>query len=154
MKIKEFKFLKPGKLTDKDLALVLKSTAPEDKEKGYVPSYSFKMVNSKTREEFGEISLRVGQTENTFYGGNIGYSVEEKFRGHHYAARACILIFRLAKKHKMKKIFITCNPDNIASRRTCELAGGKLIDIVKLPKYNDQYKRGERKKCIYGFDIK
>lgn len=39
------------------------------------------------------------------------------------------------------------------SRRTCEIAGGKLIEIVDLPKDNDQYLEGDRQKCRYRFDL-
>jgi RimJ/RimL family protein N-acetyltransferase len=49
----------------------------------------------------------------------------------------------------MDKLIITCNPDNIASRRTCEKAGLKLKEIVDLPNYNEMYLEGERHKCIY-----
>jgi tagatose 1,6-diphosphate aldolase len=101
----------------------------------------------------GHINLRIGNSEKIFYGGHIGYGVNEKFRGQHYAARSCRLLFPLAKHHGLTTIWITCNPDNMASRRTCELAGGKFVDIVDLPKGNDQYLRGDRQKCRYRFDL-
>lgn len=53
----------------------------------------------------------------------------------------------------MNPLWITCNPENISSWKTCELAGGKLIEIVDLPEHNDQHQRGERKKCMYRFDL-
>lgn len=65
--------------------------------------------------------------------------------------KACLLLFRLAQKHDMKYLYITCNPDNYASRKTCEYAGGKLMDIVELPEGNDMRDRGESEKCIYEF---
>ena len=58
-----------------------------------------------------------------------------------------------AKKHQINPLWITCNPDNIASRRTCEIAGGKLVEIVELPSNNDQYHKGDRNKCRYRFDL-
>jgi tagatose 1,6-diphosphate aldolase len=53
----------------------------------------------------------------------------------------------------MTTLWITCNPYNIASRRTCELAGGELVEIVDLPKDTDMHQRGERKKCRHRFDL-
>jgi predicted acetyltransferase len=50
-------------------------------------------------------------------------------------------------------VWITCNPENVASRRTCELAGGQLIDIVDLPPETDMFKEGERQKCRYRFAL-
>ncbi len=48
---------------------------------------------------------------------------------------------------------LVCNPNNYASRKTCEYAGGKLLDIVELPESNDMRERGEVKKCIFRFDL-
>lgn len=68
---------------------------------------------------------------------------------HHYAAKACIILKSLARKHGMDKLIITCNPDNTASIKTCEAAGAELRCIVDLPENNDMYQEGERQKCIY-----
>jgi predicted acetyltransferase len=150
---KEFTFLEPGKLTDDELELVLVEKTHADKKKGYFPAYQFEMRNAKTAETMGHINLRIGNNENTKYGGHVGYGVGEKFRGKRYAARSLKLLFSLAKKHGINPLWITCNPENTPSRKTCELAGGKLVEIVDLPEYNDQYQRGERKKCRYRFDL-
>ena len=53
----------------------------------------------------------------------------------------------------MDTLWATCNPENAASRRTLELVGCELVETVDLPEDNDQYHRGERKKCIYKFNI-
>ena len=45
----------------------------------------------------------------------------------------------------MSKLYITCNPDNIPSRKTCEKLGLILEEIVDLPEDNEMYKEGERK---------
>ncbi|KKQ27835.1 MAG: Tagatose 1,6-diphosphate aldolase [Candidatus Magasanikbacteria bacterium GW2011_GWC2_37_14] len=148
-----FKFLSPGKLIDNELELILVKKIPANEEKKYVPAYNFEMKNSSTSECMGLIHLRIGNNENIFYGGHIGYGVKEKFRGHHYAARSIKLLLPFAKKHNLNEIYITCDTNNLASRKTCELAGGKLIEIVDLPKHNDQYLNGDRKKCRYRFII-
>lgn len=72
-------------------------------------------------------------------------------RGNHYAGKACLLLFQLAKKHGMKYLYITCSPNNYASRKTCEYAGGTLMETVELPEENDMRDRGEFEKCIYKF---
>ena len=148
-----FIFLKPGKLIDNDLELVLYSKDLADEKKEFVPGYVFNMKNSQTGEKMGQIKLRVGYNEKIKYGGHVGYGVNEKFRGHHYAARSLKLIFPLAKKHGLNPLYVTCDPENIPSRKTCERAGGTLEEIVNLPKYNDQYIAGKRNKCRYRFDL-
>lgn len=102
----------------------------------------------------GGISLRVGYNSNLeLYAGHIGYGVYPPARGHHYAERACRLIFSVARAHAMRKIWITCNPDNWASRRTCERLGGQLAGIVAVPKDHPLYLRGELEKCRYWVDV-
>ncbi len=149
----EFKFLDPGKLVDHELELILSETNPENVEKKYVPAYKFDLYNTATKEKMGYIHLRIGQNENIFYGGNIGYGVDEKYRGHHFAARSCKLLFDLARRHGLSEVWITCNVGNFASRRSAELAGFKLIEIVDLPEHNEMYEKGERQKCRYKIDL-
>ena len=50
-------------------------------------------------------------------------------------------------------VIITCNPDNIASRKTCEYVGGELLEVVELPEDSDVRERGETQKCIFKFNI-
>lgn len=150
---KNFKFLNPGRLIDNELELVLIKKVPANDEKKYVCAYEFEMRNARTGVTMGRISLRAGNNENTKYGGHIGYGVDEKFRGHRYSARSLKLLFPLAKKHGLNPLWITCNPENIPSKKTCELAGGKLAEIIDLPEHNEQYQKGERKKCRYRFDL-
>lgn len=137
-------------LKDKEINLVLERTAEANPERGWVPAYYFAICN-KEGIRIGECDLRVGHNENTYYGGNIGYGIDEKYRGHHYAGKACLLLFELAKKHNLDYLIISCDPDNFASRKTCEYAGGKLLEIAELPEGNDMRANGETEKCIYKF---
>jgi tagatose 1,6-diphosphate aldolase len=98
--------------------------------------------------------LRIGDTVHIkMYAGHIGYRVHPAYRGHHYAAKACRLLLPLARLHGMKTLWITCNPDNFASRRTCEILGASLIEIVDIPHDHEMYLSGERQKCRYRIDL-
>lgn len=155
MNYQNFKFYRPGKLIDRDLELILIETiAPEVNPIDFIPVYKFEMRQAQTAEKLGQFSFRVANTEDIIlYAGHFGYDVIERYRGQRYAARSCQLLFPLAIKHGINPIWITCNPDNLASRRTCEIAGGKLIEVVDLPADNDQYQDGDRQKCRYCFDL-
>jgi predicted acetyltransferase len=145
-----FAFHDPGELIDGDLQLVLEETHPANSAKGLAPEYRFKMVLAGQEEKIGGINLRIGNTERlTKYSGHVGYGVEPEHRGHHYAARSVRLLLPLARKHGLQALWITCNPDNAASRRTCELAGAESIELIDLPEDTDMYQRGERQKCRY-----
>ncbi|MGB2820851.1 MAG: GNAT family N-acetyltransferase [Phycisphaerae bacterium] len=145
-----FTFLDPGELVDGDLRLVLKERVPADPAKGHVPAYAFDMILAGTSQRIGHVSLRVGNTRHLVrYAGHIGYGVDPEHRGHRYAARACRLILPLARRHGLNPLWITVTPDNIASKRTCEILGAELVETVELPEDTDMYARGERHKCRY-----
>ena len=102
----------------------------------------------------GGIGLRIGSTHSVeMYYGHFGYHVYPPARGHNYAERACRLLIPLARRHGLKTLWITCNPDNYASRRTCEKLGARLVSIVPVPPGDPLYLRGEREKCRYKLDI-
>lgn len=143
----------PGELIDEDLELVLAGQyriGPTD----FAPIYRFKMMLVGRTRHIGRIELRVRNTHHTLmYEGHIGYRVFPEHRGHRYAARACRLLLPLARCHGLETLWITCDPENIASRRTCELAGAELVEIVDVPEHMDMYRRGERQKCRYRLDL-
>ena len=145
-------FLDTSFLKNDELQLVLRKTAKENPEKNWLPAYCFAICNL-SGQEMGSCELRIGHNTQTYYGGNIGYTVYEDFRGHHYSGKACLLLFELARRHRMEYVLITCDPDNLPSRRNCEYAGGKLLEITRIPENSDMYQRGIREKCIYRIDL-
>jgi len=148
----DFEFLDPGLLNDGELELVVIETTPGDPSREWLPVYVFEMRVGGRKA--GALNLRIGNTHGiVMYGGHIGYSVETEHRGHHYAERACRLVLPLAKAHGLRTIWITCNPDNMPSCRTCERLGAELVEIVRLPEDNDQYLAGDREKCRYRLDL-
>ena len=130
--------------------IILKLDHTVEGKDDWLPAYHFKICLPDGTQA-GVCDLRIGHNEGVYYGGNIGYGVGEPHRGRHYAGKACLLLFQLAKKHGVDYLYITCNPENTASRKTCEYAGGVLEGVVDVPEDNDMYQRGERKKCIYRF---
>lgn len=145
-----FTFLDPGELTDGVVRLQLVETRPADPARGWVPCYIFHIHTEQSGERAGEIHLRIGNTDHLrLYGGHIAYGVRPEYRGRRFAARAIRLILPLALHHDLSELWITCNPDNFASRRTCESAGAEFVEIVDLPPETDMYQEGERQKCRY-----
>jgi predicted acetyltransferase len=143
-------FLDPGDLRDGELRLVVAERIPAEPIKGYVPSYELAMMHVPSDECIGRIALRLGADEFLVkYAGQIGYDVAEPHRGHRYAARSCRLLLPLARAHGFTELWITCNPDNVASRRTCEILGAELVETVALPADCDMFAEGERFKCRF-----
>lgn len=145
-------FLDTAFLRDGEIQLRLLRTVDGCPERQWVPAYHF-AICAADGTPMGACDLRVGHNEQLYYGGNIGYRIDPLYRGHHYAAKACQLLFELARRHGLRYVLITCTPDNGPSRRTCELAGGRLLAVALLPADSDMRLRGETEKCIYRFDL-
>jgi tagatose 1,6-diphosphate aldolase len=146
--LRKFEFLPVGRLADGELELALAACEPMNPNIGWVPTYRFDMRSGG--HYAGSISLRIANTpEIVLYLGHIGYNVDAHYRGRHFAARSCRLVFPLAAQHGINPLWITCNPDNWASRRSCELAGGELVEIVDVPPTSSLYHRGDFQKCRY-----
>ena len=150
----EFRFLDVGTLSDGEIEVVVREKRPAPDKKGYVPAYEFDIRLPGKPDPIGRVGLRIGNTNFVIiYGGHIGYGINEDYRGHRYAAKACNLVKQVALAHGLKTLWIGCNPDNIASRRTCEILGCKLVELVDLPEDTSEYRDGERQSCRYRWDL-
>jgi predicted acetyltransferase len=146
----EFRYL--GVLTDGVVDLSVEDEQPEDPARGYVPCYHFRIARHGSEAKIGEIRLRVGSVvanPSLITSGHVGYSVEEPHRGHGIAARACALLKPVALAHGMRRVVITCDPTNVASRRTCERLGAVLVGVFDVPRDHEMYAKGRRKVCRY-----
>ena len=148
-----FQFLQPGELVDGNLELVLVKTTPADPTKGYVPGYEFEMRHPGNTRAMGTIRLRIGSAVKLRFPGHIGYQVKKQFRGHRYAARSCLLLRPLALAHSLKAVWLTVDPKNIPSQRTCEIIGAKYVETVRIPKHHEMYGQGARYRRRYRLSI-
>ncbi len=138
-----------GKVVDLYFAYKIEPRSSED-----VPSYCYDIMIHDTNIHVGHCDLRVGHNEELYYLGNVGYTIKLKHRGNRYAYYACLLLFDLAySKYAMKHLIITCNPDNIASRKTLERLNGNYLGIEKVPENHYCYKVGEKEKCIFEYRL-
>lgn len=146
-----YEFLSPGELRDDELELVLEWMREGDPAYQTVPTYEFEIRRDGVR--VGRIGFRCLATHYmTTYAGNVGYRIEEAHRGHHYAARAVEILKPFMRRH-LPTVWITVDPENIASGKTAERAGAVFVEIVDLLPEDEQYKDGERRKCRYRLDL-
>lgn len=128
-------FLPLPDLTDGEVRLVCESQTPPDPARNWAPACSFGITVSGVR--VGNLDLRLGTMDGLFYGGHIGYNVDEAARGRGYAVRACRLARRVMRQYGMAGAIITNDVRNASSRRVCEKLPCTFLCRAKLPEDND-----------------
>ena len=64
------------------------------------------------------------------FGGHIGYSIRPTERKKGYGSKALELLINQAKEMNIEKILITCNINNIGSKKVIENNNGKFINQI------------------------
>jgi predicted acetyltransferase len=112
-----------------------------------IPYYYYAILLKKTNTEVGKISIRIGHNKHSYYNGNIGYEIDQQYRGHKYSLQACKLVLTVAQYHGMDYLYLTCNESNKASSKIIELLGATLVEVTIPPKdYLFYYKDMEPQK--------
>ncbi len=138
----------PENLAYGEVTLRFSRLVPGQVSRGLVPYYHFRIATTEG-SDVGHINFRVGDTEHIrLCAGHIGFEVAEPFRGHRYALQACRALAPFVRSI-YETVIITCNPDNVASRRTIERLGSIFMDEVPVPPHDPQYQRGSRAKRRY-----
>ena len=153
----ESAFISNLSLVDEDLTLVFIEkvlVSPPDTD---IFAYRFTMNHTASGQAMGGINIKAGYTENIrMYRGNIGFTVSEVHRGHHYSARSCQLLIPVLQWLGLDPIYLTCNVDNFASKKNIERLGAGFIEEVIIPKtspYFSYYPEGSRRKLRFKWKV-
>ncbi len=130
-------------ISGEKIDLIFKAKFGAMPEKGYVPKIVYNIVIHNTNYIVGECDARIGNNENTYWGGNIGYFIKEEERGHGYAPEAVKLLLQVFKDNGISDVYITNDISNLSSKRVCEKVGAKFIGVRELPLDNEMRKSGE-----------
>lgn len=132
--------------------LKLRKTTEPDTTRGWVSAEFYDIIVGDRL--VGTIQLRLGNTEAIrLHGGHVGYDIDPEHRGCGYASAALRHLVPIADRHGFEELWITCRPDNIASRRTLEKAGASYVDTVAVPPTSDLYSRGEHEMRRYRLSV-
>jgi len=142
-------------LSDGEVSLKVEELCPSQPQKQWVPSYEFKISSQDGKVDYGRLNLRCGHLPALFWGGHIGYGIDEIHRGKRYATKASKLAITFARKyHSIDTIYITCDPTNLASRKTIEaLEGGIFEGVFRIPEGHIMYQQGDREVCVWKFSL-
>lgn len=120
-----------------------------------IPTIYYAILLHGTNTRIGSIDLRLKMNDYMYYYGHIGYDIDKKYRGHNYSYYACLLLFKIAKeKYGLDELYLTCNPENIASYKILKKLKGELVEVAEVPKTHELYGRGDKYKCIFRYKIK
>lgn len=135
--------------TDGVIDLVPIHVGVPNKELGFGHEQVWRITMHNEKEEIGQISYRDGESRCVYYYGHIGYHIDPPYRGNHYAFRACRLIREEIVLSGKTSAVITCDPDNIPSRKVCNMLGCMFERIAEVPE--DIYQKFDisRTKCRY-----
>lgn len=126
---------------------------PGDAARGFVPYYHFRILVAGNLD-VGHINFRVGDTAHVrTCAGHIGYEISEPFRGHGFAGQACRALAPFARDF-YAEVTITCDPANLASKRTIEKLGARFVDEVLVPPDVPPDERGARAKVRYRWALR
>jgi tagatose 1,6-diphosphate aldolase len=139
-------------LINERIKLKVVSFGGKDESKEWVDAYKF-TITLPNDEVIGRCDLRIGHNRKTFIGGNIGYEIDEPYRGSHFSYDACLLMFELAKKHEMKYVIITCEKSNDASRKILELLNGHYLGLRRVEPFSEMHDEGIKEVHIYRYEL-
>ena len=97
---------------------------------GYVPSSEWWLINNNN-DILGTVRLRYKLSEVNFEeGGHIGYDISPRYRRNGYGKIILRLALDKARELELEKVLITCDFDNIGSKKIIEHNGGVLENTV------------------------
>lgn len=132
------------------MKLELLEYVTEDLPENFDPYYIYLIIEDN--EEIGRIVYREGEDSSRYYDGHIGYHIDEEYRGHNYSYYACLLLKEFIDKDF---VYITCDPDNIASKKIIEKLGCEFIERKCIPSYlKNVFSKDEKEKLIYRWWMK
>ncbi len=129
--------------------LKLRVIAKEQGNEKEIPYYWYEILRKPDLVPVGRISIRIGHNHHSYYNGNMGYEVDEAYRGRHYALEAAKVVLKVARYHGMDKLYIACDEDNAASYRTIEGLGARLAEITEVPEDYVWWYEGIPRQRIY-----
>lgn len=116
-----------------------------------VPTLSYDISVPELERIVGTVEYRFETGRDLKFYGNIGYVIYQPYRGHGFAYQSCMMLLELLKKEhpELHEVYITCNPDNVPSKKTIQKIPGTYLGTVDVDRDHELYYYGETQKEIY-----
>lgn len=135
--------------SDGEIDLIPLHISPPDPGLGFGHEQVWRITIHNDPHEIGQISYRNGESRCVYYYGHIGYHIDPPYRGRHYAYRACRLLTEEIRRSGKQSVVITCDPDNIPSRKTCQKLECLFECVTHVPEELQQKYEISGVKCRY-----
>lgn len=110
---------------------LLSESKGENLPKGYVPQTTYWLIDGLAF--IGRVSIRHELSEHLLLiGGHIGYDIRPSQRNHGFGTQILRLSLPKAKALGITKVLVTCNENNIGSKKIIETNGGVLENAVDM----------------------
>ncbi len=101
---------------------------------GRVPNWVFWLIDGN--DYIGRLILRSGLNEHLLQmGGHIGYEIRPSRRRQGYGRLILKYGLERAKAFGLERVLLTCDEDNLGSRRIIESHGGMLENIIEVEQW-------------------
>lgn len=122
---------------EKDFTLYVSKLLSESEGKnlpdGYVPQTTYWLIDND--EFIGRVSIRHTLTELLLReGGHIGYDIRPSKRNKGYGKKILQLSLPKAKELGIHKALVTCDENNIGSKKIIEANGGVFENVIEIGK--------------------
>ncbi len=116
-----------------------------------VPTILFDVYVKSMDRVVGRVEYRFESDYEVKFYGNVGYVIYPPYRGNNYAYLGTkLMLEKIAIRHpEINQVVITCNPDNIASKKTIEKLDATYLGRIKVDRHHELYRLGEKEKEVY-----
>lgn len=111
----------------------------KDLAQGEVATSTFWLIDKK--EVVGVVRIRHLEVD---CAGHVGYDISPDYRNRGYGLEILKLALEKVKEIGIKEVILTCNVDNIASKKIIEKSNGELLGTI----FDE-----EENECLYRFSI-
>lgn len=118
-----------------------------------IPFYYYDIYLNHDNTPIGKISIRIGHNKHSYYNGNLGYEIDESYRGQGYAAEAVKMTYDIALHYMMDYLIASCHHDNYQSISVIEKLGGIYLETIMPPKDYIFYYEGMPEQSIFRIDL-
>lgn len=111
--------------------------------------FYYTIYNRITKEKIGQCDIRLLQSEENEYLGNIECEIFEPYQGKNLAYQANMLLSNVALFFGVRKVSIIASPSHFALIKTMDKLGTKSVCVKKVPKAHRLYKSESHEVACY-----